>query len=105
MSIDKRQHERRDIELKVLYKSITNFLNDYTANISIGGCFLNTQQQFEMGQDIELILVLPNGQDIHATGVVRWVSSDAKFPGVGVQFTVLSERDRELIETLVSEQN
>lgn len=104
MSINKRQHERRDIELKVLYKSITNFLNDYTANISIGGCFLNTQQQFEMGQDIELILVLPSGQDIHATGVVRWVSSDAKFPGVGVQFTVLSERDRELIETLVSEQ-
>ncbi len=104
MSIDKRQHERRDIELKVLYKSITNFLNDYTANISIGGCFLNTQQQFEMGQDIELILVLPSGQDIHATGVVRWVSSDAKFPGVGVQFTVLSERDRELIETLVSKQ-
>ena len=104
MSINKRQHERRDIELKVLYKSITNFLNDYTANISIGGCFLNTQQQFEMGQDIELILVLPSGQDIHATGVVRWVSSDAKFPGVGVQFTVLSERDRELIETLVSKQ-
>ncbi len=104
MSIDKRQHERRDIELKVLYKSITNFLNDYTANISIGGCFLNTQQQLEMGQDIELILVLPSGQDIHATGVVRWVSSDSKFPGVGVQFTVLSEQDRVLIEKLVSEQ-
>ena len=39
MSSDMRQFTRKDIQLKVLYKSITNFLNDYTANISIGGCF------------------------------------------------------------------
>ena len=102
MSIDKRQHERRDIQLKVVYRSITNFLDDYTANISIGGCFLSTQQPFSMGETIELALILPTGKSINATGIVRWVSSDGEFSGVGVQFTVLSDRDRRMIEQLVS---
>ena len=102
MSIDKRQHERRAIELKVVYRSITNFLDDYTANISIGGCFLATQQPFSMGQTVELALILPTGQSINATSIVRWVSNDGEFPGVGVQFTLLSERDRRMIEQLVS---
>ena len=103
MSIDKREHERRDIQLKVVYRSITNFLDDYTANISIGGCFLLTQQPFSMGQTVELDLVLPTGQSVHATGVIRWVSNDGKFPGVGVQFTLLSQRDKRMIERIVSD--
>ena len=102
MSIDKRQFERKDIQLKVVYRSITNFLDDYTANISIGGCFLSTQQSFSLGETIELAMILPTGQSINATGVVRWVCTDAKFPGVGVQFTVLSNRDKRMIEQLVS---
>ena len=99
------ESEGKDIRLKVLYRSTTNFLNDYTANISIGGCFLSTQQAFSMGERIELALILPDGRSINATGVVRWVSSNGEFSGVGVQFTVLSERDRELIEGLVSERD
>ena len=103
MSIDKRQHERRDIQIKVVYRSITNFLDDYTANISIGGCFLSTHQPFEMGETIELALILPTGQSINATGVVRWTSHDPSFPGVGVQFTVLSDRDKRLIQQILAE--
>ena len=102
MSIDKRQFERKDIQLRVVYRSITNFLDDYTANISIGGCFLSTQQPFSMGETVELAMILPTGQSINTTGVVRWVSTDTKFPGVGVQFTVLSNRDKRLIQQLVS---
>lgn len=105
MSIDKRQHKRKDIQLKVVYRSITNFLDDYTANISIGGCFLSTQQPFSMGETVELAMVLPTGQNINATGIVRWVSNDGQFPGVGVQFTLLSERDKRMIERIVSTSN
>ena len=102
MSIDKRRFERKDIQLKVVYRSITNFLDDYTANISIGGCFLASHQPFKMGDSLELAMVLPNGQSINATGIVRWVSNDANFPGVGVQFTVISDRDKRLIEKLLA---
>ena len=95
------EEDSKDIRLKVVYRSTTNFLNDYTANISIGGCFLSTQQPFKIGDTIELAMILPTGQSINATGVVRWVSNDGDFPGVGVQFTVLAERDRRMIEQLV----
>lgn len=98
------EEHSKDIRLKVVYRSTTNFLNDYTANISIGGCFLSTQQPFKMGETIELALVLPTGQSINATGVVRWIATDSAFPGVGVQFTVLSDRDKRLIERLLSKQ-
>lgn len=107
MTINQRQHQRRDIQLQVLYKSIGSFLNDYTANISIGGCFLNTEQPFAMGEQIELVLVLPSGQNIQATAIVRWVSQgkSAQYNGVGVQFTVLSADDQRLIERLVAGQS
>ena len=105
MNSDMRQFTRKDIQLKVLYKSITSFLNDYTANISIGGCFFFTQQPFTMGEQIELILVLPSGRDINATGIVRWVSKNGEFSGVGVQFTLLTEKDQQLIEQLVGDRD
>ena len=93
----------KEIRLKVVYRSTTNFLNDYTANISIGGCFLSTQQPFKIGETIELSMILPTGQSINATSIVRWTSSDPSFPGVGVQFTVLSERDKRLIEQILAD--
>ena len=97
------ESEGKDIRLKVLYRSTTNFLNDYTANISIGGCFLSTQQAFSMGERIELALILPDGRSINATGVVQWISDDREFPGVGVRFTILSPRDKQLITQLLAE--
>ena len=47
MSIDKRQFERKDIQAQSGVSKHYNFLDDYTANISIGGCFLSTQQSFQ----------------------------------------------------------
>ena len=58
-----------------------------------------------MGETVELAMILLTGQSINATGVVRWVSTDPKFPGVGVQFTVLSNRDKRLIQKLLDERD
>jgi len=101
MSIDKRQHKRHAISLKVRYPSLNDFIEDYTANISIGGCFLHSNQVFEMGQTFDLTLQLPDGHEIQTQAVVRWVSTDPGFAGVGVQFVVISRRDQRLIERLV----
>lgn len=101
MSIDKRQHTRHAISLKVRYPSLNDFIEDYTANISIGGCFLHSMQVFEMGQTFDLTLQLPDGYEIQTQAVVRWVSTDSGFAGVGVQFVVISRRDQRLIERLV----
>lgn len=101
MSIDKRQHKRHAISLKVRYPSLDDFIEDYTANISIGGCFLQSTQVFEMGQTFELTLQLPDGHEIQTQAVVRWISTDSEFSGVGVQFVVISQRDQRLIERLV----
>ena len=105
MSIDKRQHVRQSISLKVRYPSLDEFLEDYTANISIGGCFLQSQQSFEQGQQLELTLELPDGHEIQTQAVVRWVSTEPNFTGVGVQFVVISKRDQRLIARLIESSN
>ena len=104
MSIDKRQHPRHAISLRVRYPSLNEFIEDYTANISIGGCFLQSAQTFELGQTFDLTLQLPDGHEIPTQAVVRWISTETQFSGVGVQFVVISKRDQRLIERLIEPQ-
>ena len=105
MSLEQRQYQRRDICLQVKYGTTREFVDDYTANISIGGCFVNSDQKFTLGQQFPMSLILPNGHEIKTDAIVRWVSPSSEFPGVGVQFEVLSKSDRTLIANVVSTEN
>ena len=105
MSLEQRQHQRRDISLQVKYRTTGEFVDDYTANISIGGCFVKSDQDFTLGQQFPMSLFLPNGLEIKTNATVRWVSPSTEFPGVGVQFEVLSKSDRSLIAELVTTEN
>ena len=96
------EEDSKEIRLKVVYRSTTNFLNDYTANISIGGCFLSTQQPFKIGETIELAMILPTGQYQCDRGCTMGLNG-LIIPGVGVRFTVLSNRDKSLIQQLLDE--
>ena len=60
------EEDSKEIRLKVV-SEYDKLLNDYTANISIGGCFLSTKQPFSLGETIELAMILPTGQSINAT--------------------------------------
>ncbi len=105
MSLDQREFKRRDISLQVKYGTTGEFVDDYTANISIGGCFVNSDQDFSLGQQFPLSLFLPNGQEIKTDATVRWVSPSSDFPGIGVQFQIISSADKKLIAELVTSES
>ena len=75
-----------------------NFYTGLTDNISEGGLFISTSQVLDLGTKIKFPLAMPGMKEPEVVeGVVRWVRSDGRSdtnvpPGIGVQFTHISER-------------
>ncbi len=84
---DKRKHPRKNCGLKVNLKS--GAINDLkrARDISLGGIFIETDEEFTVGQEISLSIPFTN-QDhyIQVTGKVVRIEKG----GVGIQFDVHS---------------
>jgi uncharacterized protein (TIGR02266 family) len=79
-----------------------NFFNGFSSNISDGGLFVATVDLKPIGTEVDLSFSLPSGERVAAHGVVRWVREiDDKhpesFPGLGIQFTRLTEPAQQAI--------
>jgi len=74
-------------------------------DLSTGGASLFTEQRFETGQELALVIRLRDGEDIHANSTVRWVKMVPQKGGYasGVQFTHMSDKDRRLLGKFLTE--
>lgn len=102
---DQRRFPRSPMMLKVEYSSTTEFLTDYTENISGGGVFITTTSEFELGQEIDFTVSFPGLlEPIQVKGEVKWNSteSDGEGPtGIGVQFLMDRSPGREALQSLL----
>lgn len=95
--------ERRDTRyattLKVTYQTTTDFVVDYTRNISSGGIFVDGRSAPDIGAEI-LFKLYPPGHDdpIDLTGRVAWKRPSG---GFGVRFTRTSSKIRSRLDQLV----
>ena len=94
---------RKELELNLSFEidlgkgSEHNFYTGLTNNISEGGVFISTPQVLDIGTKIKFPLTLPGmmeGETVE--GEVRWVRREGRAeedvpPGVGVQFTQISD--------------
>ena len=102
MGIEKRNYPRSDMRIAVSYESVEEFLTDYTANVSIGGFFLVTEVELQKSHQFHLRMHLPDGSEIKAIGIVQWISDGSDGPkGVGIHFSVISDRDVRKIQRLM----
>ena len=78
-----------------------------TCEVGGGGIFIETHLPPQLGTTLALELVLPDDPTtpINAQGKVAWIRPREEryvfFPGVGVQFTEISESGRERLLTMV----
>ena len=94
----KRQHERKPFFMVVDYSSNDRVFQDYIQDISVGGVFIETRMPFSIGQEISLTFPLPNYQkSIKIGGVI--VRTDSN--GVGVEFKIADEDQKDLIKKLI----
>ena len=93
--------ERVKIEVEVGFVSESTFYAGLSLDISTGGLFVATYDIHPVGTQMAVTLVLPAGQELVVTGVVRWVREpqDGKVtPGMGIEFSSLSPVDLAAVE-------
>jgi uncharacterized protein (TIGR02266 family) len=102
-SDERRQRRRLPIRIEVNYQTLDEFLQDFSANLSIGGIFIQTDEPLTEGTRFRLEFTLPGDERaISAVGVVCWVAAPEqvrgnRVPGMGISFAELSRTDHNRI--------
>ncbi len=73
------------------FKSEAQLYKSYMPWLKNGGLFIPTTKRFEMGQEVLMMVVLPESREkLPAAGVVSWVcpkdATGHNKPGVGLEF-------------------
>ncbi len=96
------------MEADITMTSASNFFTGTSANISHGGVFVATNQQFKPGTIVKLAFRLPSGRAVESDGVVRWVRSAGihqQPAGVGVSFRNLDSKAVEAIQEFIDKRD
>ena len=103
-----RNYPRSRLAAKVRYVTPDHkHFDSVTCEIGGGGIFIETHLPPQLGTALTLELILPDdpSSPINAQGKVAWVRPGEEhyvfFPGMGVQFTEISESGRERLLTMV----
>jgi uncharacterized protein (TIGR02266 family) len=99
---DKRTARRFTINRE--FRSLDEFIREYALNVSLDGCFIRTTELLPKGANVRLrfTVILDELETIEGTGeVVRVIPPGGpEPPGVGVVFTSLTDRSRDVLVRL-----
>ena len=100
---ERRTSMRMKLHANVTLSSESNFFMGLTENISEGGIFVSTLSPPALGEDVELAIVVDDGESVPVHGVVRWIRTDENGnpTGCGVQFTDINDDVRRAIEAMM----
>ncbi len=103
-----RNYPRLPLAVKVAYQTPERGRSEgLTAEIGGGGLFIESSAPLKEGTEISMEVVLPDEptKPIRAKGKVTWVRPKQEryvfFPGMGVQFTEISESARDQLLNIV----
>lgn len=105
MRDERRGNKRKRLLLEAKWESVSRRHESRVDDVSLGGCFVNTYAQVELGEHVNLQIQLPSGEWLPLHGEVA-----SYHPGVGfgMSFTSLTVEEtaalRELLRT-VAERN
>ncbi|HEX2254958.1 MAG TPA: TIGR02266 family protein, partial [Thermoanaerobaculia bacterium] len=92
--------------VRLCYDRFRGFVEENSANLSLGGMFIQTDERPPLGTELSIEFRLEDGFElIRGTGRVAWVRDEPAGPelpaGIGVRFLELTPGSRELIFRLV----
>jgi len=95
--------------LKVRFKDMDSFINEYTHNISKGGLFIRTNKPCNLRDRVEVMLILPEtGEEVSAVGEVIHIitpeqASEQTPAGMGIQILEWASGAQDKIEKFIAE--
>ncbi len=101
---DRRLEFRSPLTLLVDYPGTDDLVSDFTENLSMGGTFVQTARELEIGSDVHLLLSCPGLiEPIGLRGIVRWTRAGQGQiePGAGIQFTEYGEDIRRQLRQVI----
>ena len=89
--------------MSLTIRDTQTLLSAYMPTLERGGIFVPTQERYTLGQEVFLLLTLPDESErFPVTGHVVWISplgvSGRRMPGIGIQFSVDDQQVRDRIE-------
>ena len=109
---NRRKYPRLAIQLPVRYRLLddgkSKYVKEITNSIGQGGLFVRTKAGLTQETKLQLEFTLRD-KTIMARGIVRYLvpydaeAGGVQFPGIGIQFTVISPEDQEFIGKYVEE--
>ncbi|HSH47559.1 MAG TPA: PilZ domain-containing protein [Halomonas sp.] len=95
--------------LSLSFKDPATLLSAYMPALENGGIFVPTRERFALGEEVHLLLGLPDDSRREpVTGQVVWVSPEGaagrRIAGVGIHFSPESQAARARIEDLLAGQ-
>ena len=100
---EKRQHERKAVNVNLTFRSGDNFYMGRTKDLSLGGLFFETNEDLDIGTELNVELKLLKKSLVLRTEVV-WAltGDDGRTQGVGVRFLELPPETKKTIQTFVA---
>jgi hypothetical protein len=98
MSRERRTNQRKRILLEARWESLSSRHEARVDDVSLGGCFVNTYVQVDLGEYINLEIQLPSGEWLPVRGQVV---SHQPGVGFGIAFTSLIAKRAAALKDLI----
>jgi Tfp pilus assembly protein PilZ len=98
MRDERRSNKRKRLLLDAKWESMSRRHEARVDDVSLGGCFVNTYAQVELGEQVNLAIQLPSGGWLPLRG---HVASYQPGVGFGMSFTALGAKQRATLEELM----
>ena len=98
MRDERRSNKRKRLLLDAKWESMSRRHEARVDDVSLGGCFVNTYAQVELGEQVNLAIQLPSGGWLPLRG---HVASYQPGVGFGMSFTALGAKQTATLEELM----
>ena len=95
---ERRTDQRVSLNLSARWDGLAGGHEARIEDLSVGGCFVNTNGRVDIGEDVVVAVKLPSGEWLQLNGTV--VSYQIGI-GFGMVFTVLTDVEEEAIRELI----
>ena len=99
MADERRRHERVSTSLAVKWYGLSGIHEARVSDISLGGCFVDTDKRVEMNEIVSLEIGLPSGEWLALRGEV--ISFQPRI-GFGLAFTSLTDDEQLALTQLIT---
>jgi hypothetical protein len=102
MNDEKRTSERVPVNLPTRWHGATGSHEGRVEDLSVNGCFVNTTGAVDLGEIVSLLIQLPSGRWLPLRGKVAFYQ---QLTGFSISFSILDDKEREILNQLVAQQS